>query len=72
MATKEARITSEVAAAATVLVEHDWLVDEDVICGTCGEEFEPGQQVLNVRSPVYDGMVEDIHLRCYQGEEVRP
>lgn len=71
----KAEITPEVASAASTLEDDDWVLEEGFWCGTCGNEFESGQQVLSVYAPEFDigstRAVEDIHLRCYQGEEFR-
>lgn len=71
MSIQEAPITPEIAAAATMLDDLHWLVEEEFDCATCGNKLEPRQQILDVRSELYPGAVETIHLRCYQGEEVR-
>lgn len=70
----KAAITPEVAAAAYDLDDFSWIVEEELWCGTCGEDFAVGQQAIEVRAPEQDvgraRAVETIHLRCYQGEEV--
>lgn len=77
----DAAITPEVLAASTVVEEDGDLYGP---CGTCAEPFVVGDQMLTVRAPEFDRVshgpggasavlraVEDIHLRCYQGETLR-
>lgn len=75
MKKKNHPITPELLAASTVIQRGDDLLGSEFWCGACGDPFEVGQQALEIYSPEFDAgkhrAVEDIHLCCYQGEEVR-
>lgn len=68
-------ITQEALDAAYVLTEHDWMVEEEFDCAACGEVLEVNQQAIDVYDDAFNigrhRAVLTVHLRCYQGEEVR-
>lgn len=68
-------ITPDVAASAFRLDAWHAVVEEGQDCATCADPMEPGQQALQVYAPEFDldiaRAVTYIHLRCYQGEEIR-
>lgn len=68
-------ITPDVAASAFTLDAGHAVVEEEEDCATCADPMEAGQQALLVYVPEHDSggfrAVTYIHLRCYQGEEIR-
>lgn len=68
-------ITPDVAASAFTLDAWHAVVEEEQDCATCADPMEAGQQALLVYAPEFDlevaRAVTYIHLRCYQGEDIR-
>lgn len=63
-------ITHEALAASIVLTEYHDLIQDEVWCAACGDDFEVGHQALWVP---FDGVnprrgIVAVHLACYQGE----